>query len=154
MDVSLIATAAMTILGPYVTKAAGKIAEKMGEDIWGKLKKVFTKDKEKELVKKVEESTATKVDLVEIENALVEYLQADSELLQLMKQSLNITPANEFILENNLKVAAQLREKLKPLYMEQLDAGIATEGDYTNLIAQQERKLKKIDSKIIAILEN
>lgn len=152
MDITLIATAAMTILGPYVTKAAGKVAEKVGEDLWKKVKKVFTKEKEKELVKKVEENKVTKTDLVEIENSLLEHLKEESELQQVLKTSLNISPANEFILENNLQVAAKIREELKPLYMEQIDAGIAVAGDYNVKIAQLERKLKQIDDKILSII--
>ena len=152
MDIALTATAAMTILAPYVTKAAGKLAEKVGEDIWAKVKKVFTKDKEKELVKKVEENKVTKADLVEIESSLVEHLQEETDFEQLLKTSLNLTPANEFILENNLQVAAKIREELKPLYMEQIDAGVAVVGDYNIRIAQLERKLKKIDEKILSII--
>lgn len=152
MDITLIATAAMTILGPYVTKTAGKVAEKVGEDLWTKVKKVFTKDKEKELVKKVEENKVTKTDLIEIESLLVEHLKEESELQQLLKTSLNITPANEFILENNLQVAAKIREELKPIYMEQIDAGVAVAGDYNVKIAQLERKLKQIDEKILSII--
>lgn len=152
MDITLIATAAMTILGPYVTKAAGKVAEKVGEDLWKNIKKVFTKEKEKELVKKVEENKVSKTDLVEIENSLLEHLKEESELQQVLKTSLNISPANEFILENNLQVAAKIREELKPLYMEQIDAGIAVAGDYNVKIAQLERKLKQIDDKILSII--
>jgi hypothetical protein len=152
MDITLIATAAMTILGPYVTKAAGKVAEKVGEDLWTKVKKVFTKDKDKELVKKIEDNKVTKSDLVEIENSLVEHLKEESEFEQLLKSSLHITSANEFILENNLQVAAKIREELKPLYLEQIDAGIAVAGDYNIKIAQLERKLKQIDEKILSII--
>ncbi len=152
MEITLIATAVMTVLGPYVTKAAGKVAERIGEDLWTKVKKVFTKDKEKELVKKVEENKVTKSDLVEIESSLVEHLKVENELQQILKSSLNITPANEFILENNLQVAVKIREELKSLYMEQIDAGIAVAGDYNVKIAQLERKLKLIDDKILSII--
>ncbi len=152
MDITILATATMTFLAPYITKAAGKVAEKVGEDLWTKVKKVFTKDKEKELVKKVEENKITKTDLVEIESSLVEHLKEETELQQALKTSLNITPANEFILENNLLVATRIREELKTLYMEQIDAGVAVVGDYKIRIAQLERKLKQIDDKILSII--
>lgn len=152
MDISLIATAAMTFLNPYLAKATGKIAEKMGEDLWAEVKKVFTKDKEKELVQKVEEKTATQTDLAEVEKNLIARLEEDNKLEQILKSHLNITPANEFILENTLLVAAKIREELKPLYVEQVDAGIAVEGDYKNKIALLERKLKQMDEKILGIL--
>jgi len=102
MDVTLIATAAMTILVPYVTKAAGKFAEKIGEDLWTKVKGVFKKDKEIELVKKADEQKLEKVDLVEIESSLVENLKQDADLLKSVTQILNITPANAFILSKKL----------------------------------------------------
>ena len=78
MDTLLIGTAAMTILSPYLTKAAGKVAEKVGEDLWVKVKKVFIKDREKELVKKVEDNKVSKSDIVEIESSLVEYLKKEN----------------------------------------------------------------------------
>jgi hypothetical protein len=152
MEISLIATAAMTILGPYVTKAAESVAEKIGEDLWTKVKKTFTKDKEKEIVKKVEENSITRADLNEIQNILIGHLNQDNNLLEEVKTSLNIIPANEFILENNLKIAEKIREELKFIYEGQINAGIESEGGYINRIALQERKLKRVEENIIAII--
>jgi len=154
MDITLIATAAMTLVGPYITKASGKIAEKVGEDIWSNIKKVYTEDKEKELVKKVEENNVSKSDLIEIENLLTEHLSQEKELVQLLKISMNITPATEFILENNLRIAEKIRNELKSLYMERVDADVASVGSYNNRIVDLERKLKKIDEVIYKIITN
>jgi len=144
----------MTLVGPYITKASGKIAEKVGEDIWSNIKKVYTEDKEKELVKKVEENNVSKSDLIEIENLLTEHLSQEKELVQLLKISMNITPATEFILENNLRIAEKIRNELKSLYMERVDADVASVGSYNNRIVDLERKLKKIDEVIYKIITN
>jgi len=149
MDIALIGTAAMAILGPYLGKVADKFAENVGEDIWTKIKSVFRKEKELKLVEKAEDNKATAGDIVEIENLLVEHLKEDNKFLQTITESLNITSYNKFILENNLKIAVKIREELKPLYNEQIYADVASEGSYKIRIAQMERKLKEIDKKII-----
>jgi len=152
MDITLIATAVMTFIGPYITKAAESVAEGVGADLWGKIKTVFTKDKEKEFTQKFENGLITNADLGPIESALIEHLNEKRDFLQTINESLNIKSTNKFILESNLKVAARIREELQPLYMEQVDAGIAVEGDYRNRIAQLERKLNIIDEKIVVLI--
>jgi hypothetical protein len=148
MDIASLATAAMTLLTPYLTKAAEKFSEKAGEDLWSKVKNVFTKDEEKELVRKVEENEITKSDLVNIENSLIERLRNESNFEQLIRTSLNITPATEFILEQDIESTVKIREKLKKLYSAQINAGIATEGDIKNRIDMLEEMLMDKDKKI------
>lgn len=154
MDISLLATAAMAILGPYISKAGEKVAENIGEDLWNKIKSVFTKDKEIQLVKKVENREIKEDDLVEIENSLKENLNQKIDFVQVLKTSLNINSTNEFILENYLLIASKIQEELKTLYLEQVNAGIAIEGDYKVKIAQLERKLRQTNEKIISLITN
>jgi len=152
MDITLIATAAMTLIGPYLQKSGEAFAKKAGEDLWNKVKKAFTRDKDKELVNKVEAGSVSKSDLTELKNMLAQRLTEEADLLVALKENLNITPANEFMLENNLKAAAMIRTELEPLYLEQIDASVANEGDYSNRIALLERKLVKVDEKLIRLL--
>lgn len=152
MDIATLATATMTLLTPYLTKAAEKFSEKAGEDLWSKVKNVFTKDEEKELVKKVEENKITKSDLVNIESSLIDRLQNESNFEQLIRVSLNITPANEFMLENYLKASMEIREELNVLFQDYPSTGVSLEGDYKVKISQQARKLKKVEEEILSII--
>jgi hypothetical protein len=154
MDIGLIATATMTFLAPYAGKAAMKIADGIGADLWLKTKKVFKKDEEKALVEKIEAQSASKVELIEFENSFTNYLKEDNDFRNEITLTLNLSAVDTFILESNLEVAQNIKDELKDFYLEQADAGIATEGDYRNVIARQERKLKKIETKIINIMTN
>lgn len=152
MDIATLATAAMTLLTPYLTKAAEKFSEKAGENLWSKVKNVFTKENEKELVQKVEENNITKSDLAAIESSLIERLHKESNFEQLIRKSLNITPTNEFILENLQETAIKIRKELKSLYKEYAEAGINLKSEYLIRIKQQERKLKELDEIILSII--
>ncbi len=152
MNIELIATGVITVLAPYLTKSAEKVSEKIGEDLWTKIKQIFNRDKRQELLEKANENKINKDDLVEIKNYLVKHMKEDSKFKKVLKTSLNIKTTNEFILETNLQVITKIREELKVLYMEKIDAGVAVEGDYNVKISQLERKLKQIDNKILSII--
>lgn len=56
MDIATIAAAALTFSLPFLKKAGEKMSEKIGENIWTRIKKVFTSDKQKKLVEKLEKN--------------------------------------------------------------------------------------------------
>ncbi len=56
MDIATIAAAALTFSLPFLKKAGEKMSEKIGEDIWSKIKKLFTSDKQKKLVEQLEKN--------------------------------------------------------------------------------------------------
>jgi hypothetical protein len=153
MGTALLATATMTILTFFLQKTGEGVAKKIGEDIWGIIKNVFTKKEEIETVRKVEKGQITSTELSEIEKALMEHLK-QPEFANTLKENLNITPSNEFRLTNYLNMHKVIQEKLKDYYAESLNAGIGTVGDYKNLIAQQERRLKEVEKMIIEIISN
>ncbi len=56
MDITTIAAAAITFSLPFLKKAGEKMSEKIGEDFWTKIKKIFTSDKQKKLVENLEKN--------------------------------------------------------------------------------------------------
>jgi hypothetical protein len=150
-NMEIITTTAMFVLGSFLTKVGGGIATEIGKDIWAKVKTIFAPEKKQELEEKISEGRIEELDLKEIENALTEQLKAPA-FRDDLKKRLHITPANEFILKQNLDAYTKIKNNLKECSEGYTNAGIATTGDYYSMMKLNEGKLKKIEQKIMDII--
>jgi hypothetical protein len=86
MDISMIASTAITLLGPYLVKSGEKIAEGIGKDIWELIKKPFKSDKEKALLKQLEENPSDQKIQGKIEATLENILEENPVLVDTLKK--------------------------------------------------------------------
>jgi len=152
MEISLLVTAAITLLTPFLTKAGEKAAETIGDKlankatekgIWQKVKGLFIANDDRQLIEQIESKpVATQAEVALIENKLTKELETNPKLVEDFKAVLNITPYNEFIVANKLESIKRLQSEIKDLEIEMENAGIGTAGDYKNKINLQQRKLQ------------
>jgi hypothetical protein len=81
MEFILLAQTAIALATPFLTKSGEKIAENIGEEIWGFIKKPFDSENDKFLIEQVEEDA----DARSLEIKLIEKLQQDSEFASNLK---------------------------------------------------------------------
>lgn len=81
MEYILLAQTAIALVTPFLTKSGEKIAENIGEEIWGFIKKPFKSESDKLLIGEVEEDA----DVRSLEISLIEKLQQDSEFASTLK---------------------------------------------------------------------
>ncbi len=84
MDIVTLATTALALAQPFLNKIGEGVSRKVGEDIWNLVKKPFTKDKEVNETKLLENPEAFKQELIA---KLNEDLSFQNELLSLVEKS-------------------------------------------------------------------
>lgn len=103
MDILSLATTALTLTTPFLTKMGDEISTKVGEDIWSVIKKPFTKEKGEELMANQEN---LKNELI---NKLKEDLSFQKELrLQVEKSQNEILNQTQQIINNNGNIEKQV----------------------------------------------
>ncbi len=147
MDVTFIATAVMTALSPYLAKGGEEIAKTVGKDLYAKIKELFSNEDDDKKLLQATEKVNNGSEKLAVEKRLNAILQEDPEALKELTSLLNFSDTDSFILKNILESILTIKDELKVLYPESLEAGVGTEGDYNNKIQQQERKLKKLEQK-------
>ena len=152
MDIILLTTAAITLLKPFLTKSGEKIAEAIGEDFYKKVKGLFKKKADNQLLEKAETGPVAPEEVTAIEETLKQELPANPLLQARLTEQLNLTPANTAMVQNTLRNIQKLRTEIGQLNEEYVDAGVGTVGDYKNKIAQQERKLNEQESKLYHLI--
>ena len=160
MDPSLLVTAAMALLQPYLVKAGEKVAETIGEKMaektlqqsfWQKVKGVFIKENEEEVIQAIEKKPiSSSQDVAKNESIINKEVTTNPQFAVELKSVMNITAANEFIATEKIKSILRLKEEIKKLEVQMERAGIATSGDYINMI---ELKQVKLDYQISELSE-
>ncbi len=82
MDLSLIASAAVSFVTPYLAKGGEEMAAEIGKDIWTLMKKPFTSDKDKALIKQLQENPDDKKAQGKVELKLEELLEIHAEIAE------------------------------------------------------------------------
>jgi hypothetical protein len=152
MDIVLLTTAAFTLLKPFLTKAGGKIAEAVGEDFYKKVKGLFSRKEDNQLLEKAEKGPLSGDEVRQIESSVGQELPKNDALLKQLKEQLNLGFADTTKLEGILTSIEKIKMKLQPLYAEYADAGVATQGDYLNTIRMQERKLAQMEDDLYTLV--
>lgn len=103
MDILTLATTALTLATPFLSKIGEGISRKVGEDIWTVIKKPFTKEKSEELM----------VNQEELKKELIVKLNEDSnfekELREQVEKSQNeILNYTQQIVNNNGNIEKQV----------------------------------------------
>ncbi len=149
---SLIASTIVAAITPYLAKTGEKIAEKIGEDIFPTLKRIFIKDEEKKTLELVQ-ANPNPQNLRIFEQQLSLKLDNSPNLAQDFADILKLNPHKSIRLAGIVNSINSIKEELEYLYQEKVNAGISTEGDYSNRIALQERKLLKLEREFFQILK-
>jgi methylphosphotriester-DNA--protein-cysteine methyltransferase len=148
MDIILLTTAAITLLKPFLTKAGDKIAEAVGEDFYKKVKGLFKRKEDNQLLEKAETGPVSQEELVTIEDNLKQEVPTNELLQTQLKKQLDLTPARTSRIQDILYNIQKLRKDLESLNKAYLNAGIANAGDYKNRIALQQEKLEEEESEL------
>lgn len=152
MDLTFLTTAISTALIPFLSKSGEKVAEKIGEEIYPSIKSLFLKDEEKKTLEKLEVSPSP-TNFKLFEQHLTTILENSPDIAQTLAELLKMTPTKSVRLENILSSYKEIRDELVFLYVERNNAGIATEGDYSNRIFLQERKLFKLEKDFFKVIK-
>lgn len=80
MDVGALATIAIAALTPYLVKGGEELAKSATKDLWELIKKPFMKNREKELLKKFEESPTDEGIKGAVVFKLVEFMEENPSL--------------------------------------------------------------------------
>ncbi|CAN1540243.1 hypothetical protein MCERE19_01715 [Spirosomataceae bacterium] len=103
MDILTLATTALTLATPFLTKVGEEISTKVGEDIWNVIKKPFTKEKSEALMTNQED---LKKELV---IKLNEDLAFQKELREQVEKSQNeIFNQTQQVINNNGNIEKQV----------------------------------------------
>lgn len=107
MDISIIAAAVL----PYLVKGGEKIAQEVGADLWELLKRPFTKEKDKQLLTKLEnnpeDGSAKPVATYKIEEVLEEHPELAEKLQDVLKQYPSVVKHNQQVIHGNDNNAIQ-----------------------------------------------
>lgn len=141
----------VSAITPFLTKTGEKIAEKVGEDIFPLIKRLFIKDEDIKTLENIQKSP-TQRNLIQLEQQISEKINENPELLEEFQRQLNLTPVKILKLENIIKSMKILKEELNYLYPESIGSSEANHGDYLNKIALQERKLQKLEKELFNTL--
>ena len=162
MEISLLVTAALTILSPLLTKAGEKAAETIGEKlankatekgIWQKVKSLFIVTDDEQVIEQIEnKSIATQADIASIEEKLTQKLENHPKLAGEIQEYLHLSSTNMFVAERLLRSIQDDRARLVELYEERRNAGIESEGQYENMIARTRRRLEKDEREFIKLV--
>jgi hypothetical protein len=162
MDISLLVTAAMTVLSPLLTKAGEQAAETIGEKladkatekgIWQKIKDLFIVSETGQVIEQIENKpVATHKEVALIEEKLKKDLETNPESVQYFKSVLKITPLNEYFAANKLESIERLQSEIKKLEIQMERAGLGTIGDIQNKIDWQQDKLREQVAQLYEIL--
>jgi hypothetical protein len=144
MDLASITTMVSMALSPYLLKTGEKIAEKLGEELFPVVKRIFITEKEKQTIAKIESSPSLQ-NFNLFEQELTKKMESSPDLAQTLAEVFKLTPFKAVKFQSIINSYKEIREELDYLYVESKDAGISTTGDYSNRIALQERKLKKLE---------
>lgn len=167
MDISLLGTAVISLLGPYLTKMAEKAAETAGEKLientssaklLEKVKSLFIipeNDEEKEVARKIElNQSISNAEIQIIENKISNQLKQDTAFAKSIEDILNISSTDEFIITNIINSIKNKREQLSILYQDRENDDDFNRGKYNVRIGQKERALKEDEYKLMQILTN
>lgn len=153
MDYTIIASAIVTTLTPYLSKTGEKIAEKIGEELFPKIKSIFiSNDEDKKVLEKLE-LQPTVQNITTFENDLAVKIENNPDIARSLSEILKLTPTKSNKIENILTSSKELKEDLKYLYSEYNQAGESTQGDYKNRITLQERKLSKLEKEFFLTIK-
>ena len=165
MDLSLLGTAVISLLSPYLTKMAEKAAETAGEKLventssdklLEKVKSLFIipeNDEEKEVARKIElNQSISNAEIQIIENKISSQLKQDTVFAKSIEDILNISSTDEFIITNILNSIKNKREQLSILYQDRENDDDLNRGKYNVRIGQKERALREDEYKIMQIL--
>jgi hypothetical protein len=162
MDISLIATGAMTLLKPLLQKAGEKAAETIGEKLaqktveksfWQQAKGLFIIEEEKQVIKAIENKTlATQHEVTLIENKLTKEIANNPQFAAEVQASFNLSSTNIFVAEQLLKSIQADRLKLVELLEDKRLASIETEGSYEIMIKRTRKRLEKDEKEFITLI--
>jgi len=92
MDWTMIISATIGYLTPYLTKTGEEVSKKIGEDLWKKIKGKFTNEKEQEVIKQIENAPTSLQNQEDVktsfENLLQNKLNEDETLLNELQKVL------------------------------------------------------------------
>ena len=83
-----IITSAITTISPYLIKGGKAIAEGIGKDLWGLIKKLFKSEKDKKIIEDFKENPGDEKLQGKMELKLEEFLEEDPELVEQIKKLL------------------------------------------------------------------
>lgn len=153
MDFATMGLIATNLLAPFLTKAGEKTAETIAEratnksldasaGLWTKFKNLFrTKEQTAATIASIEAKPVISTgELQLLETQIVTALEEDNTLVPDLKTMLNITPANEFLIQNTLDSIRRLQEKISKL-TQQMERATRDAGDYQNDLENTQEKL-------------
>lgn len=165
MDLSLLGTAVISLIGPYLSKMAEKAAETAGERLventtparlLEKVKSLFIvpeNDEEKEITRKIELSQPiSNTEIKIIENKINDQIKKDNAFAKSIEDALMISSTDEFIVTNILNSIKNKREQLSILYQDRENDDEFNRGKYNVRIGQKERALIEDERKLIQVL--
>ena len=156
MDFATLGLMATSVLTPFLTKMGEKVVETIAEratnktldaGLWTRFKNLFKKGQNQNaaLVQTLEaiesKPTVSPSEIKLLETQIVTALEEDNTLAPDLQTILNITPANEFLIQNALESIKRLQDQINKLTKQMERAGIATEGDYQNALENAQEKL-------------
>jgi hypothetical protein len=152
MDISLIVTGVITAILPYLQKSGEAFFETAGESIFEKVKTFFgTKEPENIVLR--EHPNLSIEEISALESKLLVSLQNDKKFRMQIENELKLTSGDAFRVERTLLSIEKLRNQIKDLHEQHIDAGIGSAGDYRNKIRMQQEKLKTYEEEFFKILK-
>lgn len=154
----------MALLSPLLIKAGEKAFETIGEKLaeksleksfWLKIKAIFILDQEQAIIEAIEKKpVATSQEIAMIEQKVNNAVVLDPQLAVEIKESLQITPLNEFFVSQKVQSINRLHTEISSLEVQMERAGIGTAGDYINKIELQRDKLNYQVTELKKLLYN
>ncbi|HEX9510707.1 MAG TPA: hypothetical protein VF939_09495 [Puia sp.] len=153
MDNSLIANAITTVLSSFLSNSGEEIAKNAGKDIYKKIKLLFKKEEEKDILNDFETAPFSIDYRHSLEKILVTNL-SDPNFFKETIHTLHITPANTFIIELVLSSIRDIKAELPQLYRWWRNASPDKKGEYENRIEQLEVQLIHLEKKLLLTIHS
>jgi hypothetical protein len=104
MDITLLATAAVSAVAPYLAKGGEEMAKGMGKDLWELIKKPFTSEKEQKLVGQLEENPGDAKLQGKVEGKLEELLEENPDITAQLQDLLEKMQAGGQIKQSTMNI--------------------------------------------------
>lgn len=168
MDPIFLLKAAMAVLSPLISKGGEKAAETIGQKLanqafekpfWKQVKSLFIVENEAvnepQIIKDIENKpVATSNEVAMIETKLAKAITSNPEFAAEMKVNLNITPANQFIVEQTINSIIKAQKELADLWSDHDALDKIDRPRYAIRIKTREEDLLAYENKLITTLKS
>ena len=164
MDFSLLTTGVMTLLSPILDKEKESdqsdktIGQKLEEEprlsrYWQQIQGLFQSKEARKMLKDMEGKTTISLqEFLQLEQAILDGGKDNPDFVANLQATFNLSITDALVVQQLLISLQEDHKQLAELFEQRRNAGIATAGQYDNMIALTRKRMKKDEQEFLKLV--